>query len=140
MDFKFFFLNQITIFIFQSYDICKKCFGTKYVLYTDRACCVDCPDDLVQTHYSNYCLVGSDCDLNCKKCEDFQRCKTCNDGYFLLPKEKRCHPCPSSCTKCSSLNVCTICQIDNFLLGDICTPCGNCEGTNEEGQSNAGKL
>ena len=124
-----------------SLAICKKCVAGKYVLYNDKTICDSCNTDAtVQTIYGNYCLVGSDCDPSCKKCADFQKCQVCNDGYYLLPNIKRCLPCPSSCTKCTSFEVCTHCQIDNYLLGTVCTPCGGCEGTNEEGQSNASNI
>jgi hypothetical protein len=123
--------------------LCKKCGVGFYVSFNAKATCVACSggDDLI---FNNYCLVGSDCDTNCKKCLDFARCGTCNAGYYSTGTQKKCVPCPTSCSECTSFKDCTICNSGYFKLTNsgstVCAPCGVSGGSDQEGQSNAGIL
>jgi proprotein convertase subtilisin/kexin type 5 len=123
--------------------ICRKCTTNQYVRFSTKSSCVLC-DATDDVKFNNYCLVGTDCDANCKRCLDFEQCSTCNDGYYLSGDQKKCVPCPCSCQLCTSFDVCTKCDAGYFLLDSsspkICTPCGVAGGSEEEGQTRAGKI
>ncbi|EFN57948.1 hypothetical protein CHLNCDRAFT_142053 [Chlorella variabilis] len=72
----------------------------------------------------------------CWRCaEDYRRCNTCADGFFLT-KTGTCARCKlPGCARCDGdVTKCTACEASYRLVKGKCVPCSGCRENDEQGQ------
>nr|XP_022315866.1 uncharacterized protein LOC111119720 isoform X2 [Crassostrea virginica] len=119
---------------------CLDCVINAYGLYCNETCPKNCEGDICDrvTGRCNKCKIGymgntclENCPGHCKECsQDGYTCNRCEDGWYDLKCEKRCHESCGGNTTCDiNSGWCHVCSVGYFgnFCGQKCSD--NCDAS-----------
>jgi proprotein convertase subtilisin/kexin type 5 len=102
-----------------SLDKCNSCFDSYSYMDKTNECLEKCPEKFYSLSKQNYSFnlgfslkTCEKCEVGCLTCETFEKCSSCESGYYYMESENKCYnQCPDGYYNNKNENMCSKCHL-----------------------------